>query len=125
MVMRKHQRYFPLYKPGSQELLPHFITIANGRIDVPTVKVLSPLLFNTAFDVIVVQFGLQSVGFCLCGPQERFACLSCTCYGSCQCAVAIALPCGVVQCPWLLAILASLLCLPSCCQLGKICCKSV
>ncbi|KAL3155346.1 hypothetical protein ABBQ38_010907 [Trebouxia sp. C0009 RCD-2024] len=38
MVMRKHQRYFPLYKPGSQDLLPHFITVANGPIDVPTVK---------------------------------------------------------------------------------------
>lgn len=39
MVMRKHQRYFPLYKPASQELLPFFITVANGPIDVPTVKV--------------------------------------------------------------------------------------
>lgn len=39
MVMHKHQRYFPLYKPGSQDLLPHFITVANGPIDVPTVKV--------------------------------------------------------------------------------------
>ena len=42
MVMRKHQRYFPLYKPGSQELMPHFITVANGPIDVPTVKVTCP-----------------------------------------------------------------------------------
>lgn len=39
MVMRKHQRYFPLYKPATQDLLPHFITIANGPIDIPTVKV--------------------------------------------------------------------------------------
>ncbi|DBA71104.1 TPA: hypothetical protein ACH3X2_011520 [Trebouxia sp. C0005] len=38
MVMRKHQRYFPLYKPASQDLLPFFITVANGPIDVPTVK---------------------------------------------------------------------------------------
>lgn len=42
MVMRKHQRYFPLYKPASQHLLPHFITVANGPIDVPTVKVGCP-----------------------------------------------------------------------------------
>lgn len=39
MVMRKHQRYFPLYKPATQDLLPHFITVANGPIDIPTVKV--------------------------------------------------------------------------------------
>ena len=39
MVMRKHQRYFPLYKPASQELLPHFITVANGPIDIRSVKV--------------------------------------------------------------------------------------
>lgn len=42
MVMRKHQRYFPLSKPDSQELLPHFITVANGPIDIPTVKVGCP-----------------------------------------------------------------------------------
>ncbi len=48
MVMRKHQRYFPLYKPASQDLLPFFITVANGPIDVPTVKVSLPsaLPFN-------------------------------------------------------------------------------
>jgi len=37
MVMRKHQRYFPLYKPATQDLLPFFIPI-----DVPTVKVSFP-----------------------------------------------------------------------------------
>ena len=46
MVMRKHQRYFPLYKPASQDLLPFFITVANGPIDVPTVKVSLPLYFT-------------------------------------------------------------------------------
>jgi len=45
MVMRKHQRYFPLYKPASQDLLPSFITVANGPIDVPTVKVSLPSAF--------------------------------------------------------------------------------
>lgn len=38
MVMRKHQRYFPVYKPGSDELLPYFVTVANGVIDDKVVK---------------------------------------------------------------------------------------
>jgi glycyl-tRNA synthetase len=38
MVMRKHQRYFPVYERSSPErLLPHFITVANGPIDPATV----------------------------------------------------------------------------------------
>jgi len=36
MVMRKHQRYFPVYR--GDELLPHFITVANGPIDVDAVR---------------------------------------------------------------------------------------
>jgi glycyl-tRNA synthetase len=28
-VMKKHQRYFPVFKPGSDDLLPYFITVAN------------------------------------------------------------------------------------------------
>ena len=38
MVMRKHQRYFPVYEASGEALLPHFITVANGQIDVPTVR---------------------------------------------------------------------------------------
>lgn len=38
MVMRKHQRYFPVYKPESDTLLPYFITVANGAIDEALVK---------------------------------------------------------------------------------------
>ena len=37
MVMRKHQRYFPVYSQGGEELLPYFITVANGPIYPPTV----------------------------------------------------------------------------------------
>ncbi len=37
MVMRKHQRYFPVYTQSGQELLPHFITVANGPIHPATV----------------------------------------------------------------------------------------
>lgn len=38
MVMRKHQRYFPVCKPGSDELLPYFVTVANGAIDEKKVR---------------------------------------------------------------------------------------
>ena len=37
MVMRKHQRYFPVYSQGGEELLQYFITVANGLIHPPTV----------------------------------------------------------------------------------------
>jgi len=36
-VMRKHQRYFPL-EDASGNLLPYFITLANGAIDPPAVQ---------------------------------------------------------------------------------------
>ncbi|NIP22390.1 MAG: glycine--tRNA ligase subunit beta, partial [Gammaproteobacteria bacterium] len=29
-VMKKHQRYFPVYQPDGQNLLPFFITVRNG-----------------------------------------------------------------------------------------------
>jgi hypothetical protein len=38
MVMRTHQRYFPVYNSSGEALLPHFITIANGPIDRVTVQ---------------------------------------------------------------------------------------
>jgi hypothetical protein len=37
MVMRKHQRYFPVYTEDEEELLPYFVTVANGAIHPPTV----------------------------------------------------------------------------------------
>jgi len=37
MVMKKHQRYFPV-EDAAGALLPHFITVANGAVDVPTVR---------------------------------------------------------------------------------------
>ena len=37
MVMRKHQRYFPVYSTASSKLLPYFITVANGAVDVEQV----------------------------------------------------------------------------------------
>ena len=38
MVMRKHQRYFPIYDADGA-LLPAFVTVANGPIDAATVQV--------------------------------------------------------------------------------------
>ena len=38
MVMRKHQRYFPVVQKDGEALLPHFITVANGPIDPATVR---------------------------------------------------------------------------------------
>ncbi len=65
MVMRKHQRYFPLYKPATQDLLPFFITVANGPIDVPTVKVSLPSAFALRpVDVPTTQ-GQLALLFCL------------------------------------------------------------
>ena len=47
MVMRKHQRYFPVYSSSSSssssvnggELLPKFVTVANGPVDEDLVRV--------------------------------------------------------------------------------------
>ena len=38
MVMRKHQRYFPVEDPKTGELLPHFVTVANGAVDPDAVR---------------------------------------------------------------------------------------
>ena len=32
-VMKKHQRYFPIMDSSEENLLPYFVTIANGPID--------------------------------------------------------------------------------------------
>ena len=38
MVMKKHQRYFPVEDAKTGQLLPSFVTIANGEIDEATVR---------------------------------------------------------------------------------------
>eukprot|EP00238_Polyblepharides_amylifera_P012515 CAMPEP_0196584758 /NCGR_PEP_ID=MMETSP1081-20130531/48359_1 /TAXON_ID=36882 /ORGANISM="Pyramimonas amylifera, Strain CCMP720" /LENGTH=966 /DNA_ID=CAMNT_0041906085 /DNA_START=496 /DNA_END=3396 /DNA_ORIENTATION=- len=38
MVMRKHQRYFPVEDPETGDLLPYFVTVANGPIDATLVR---------------------------------------------------------------------------------------
>lgn len=40
-VMRKHQRYFPVCGADGA-LLPAFVTVANGPVDVPTVRAGAP-----------------------------------------------------------------------------------
>lgn len=37
--MKKHQRYFPVLKVGSEELINAFITISNGPTDDETVRI--------------------------------------------------------------------------------------
>ena len=50
MVMRKHQRYFPVYKPGSEELLPYFVTVANGAIDEGKVRAGNEAVIRARFE---------------------------------------------------------------------------
>ncbi|KAK9809022.1 hypothetical protein WJX72_008075 [[Myrmecia] bisecta] len=50
MVMRKHQRYFPLYHKGSGDLLPHFITVANGPVHIPTVRAGNESVLQARFE---------------------------------------------------------------------------
>lgn len=49
-VMRKHQRYFPVYKPQSDELMAHFVTVANGNVDVPTVRAGNEAVLRARFE---------------------------------------------------------------------------
>ncbi|EFN58140.1 hypothetical protein CHLNCDRAFT_141905 [Chlorella variabilis] len=50
LVMRKHQRYFPVYKHQSDELLPYFVTVANGEVDVPTVQAGNEAVLRARFE---------------------------------------------------------------------------
>ncbi|GAB4813228.1 hypothetical protein N2152v2_000274 [Parachlorella kessleri] len=50
MVMRKHQRYFPVYRPQSDQLLPYFVTVANGEVDVPTVQAGNEAVLRARFE---------------------------------------------------------------------------
>ncbi len=50
MVMRKHQRYFPVYD-ASGALLPAFVTVANGPIDEATVQVQERLMLRPVLTI--------------------------------------------------------------------------
>ena len=59
MVMRKHQRYFPVYAASSTgsgngakaaTLMPLFVTVANGAIDVATVAAGNEAVLRARFE---------------------------------------------------------------------------
>lgn len=50
MVMRKHQRYFPVYSKTSSKLLPFFITVANGAVDVEQVALGNEAVLRARFE---------------------------------------------------------------------------
>lgn len=49
-VMRKHQRYFPIMCKSSNQLLPAFVTVANGPIDIPTVRAGNQAVLRARFE---------------------------------------------------------------------------
>eukprot|EP00878_Enallax_costatus_P022661 GHUV01024061.1.p1 GENE.GHUV01024061.1~~GHUV01024061.1.p1 ORF type:complete len:440 (+),score=146.68 GHUV01024061.1:25-1344(+) len=49
MVMRKHQRYFPVFSP-QQQLLPAFITVANGPVDPAAVAAGNEAVLRARFE---------------------------------------------------------------------------
>ena len=72
MVMRKHQRYFPVYKAGTNELLPYFVTVANGQIDKDLVRVGIMLTLSSVFLGIIHSQCYQSEDyFDSCRPEMR------------------------------------------------------
>ena len=48
-VMRKHQRYLPVRDPNGK-LLPHFITVANGNVDVDVVRAGNEAVLRARFE---------------------------------------------------------------------------
>ena len=60
MVMRKHQRYFPVLDAAGH-LLPHFVTVANGFINTPQVWLRLHPRQKTACDCCCCAFALASL----------------------------------------------------------------
>lgn len=55
MVMRKHQRYFPVYASssssnGDAKLMPLFVTVANGPVDIATVAAGNEAVLRARFE---------------------------------------------------------------------------
>jgi len=50
MVMRKHQRYFPVTDPATGDLMPYFVTVANGPIDPPSVAAGNEAVLRARFE---------------------------------------------------------------------------
>ena len=49
-VMRKHQRYFPVEEEGSGKLLPCFVAVPNGQLDVAAVRKGNEAVLRSASD---------------------------------------------------------------------------
>lgn len=49
MVMRKHQRYFPVFSPAGK-LLPAFVTVANGPVDAGAVAAGNEAVLRARFE---------------------------------------------------------------------------
>uniref|UniRef100_A0A061RBF6 glycine--tRNA ligase n=2 Tax=Tetraselmis sp. GSL018 TaxID=582737 RepID=A0A061RBF6_9CHLO len=78
MVMRKHQRYFPVVAAGSEddddgELIPHFITVANGPVNKDVVAAGNEAVLRARFEDAVFFYeadrrrGLQAMKPSLAG----------------------------------------------------------
>ena len=50
VVMKKHQRYFPIEDPSGEKLLPHFITVANGKLDNKAVQIGNQKVLRARYD---------------------------------------------------------------------------
>jgi glycyl-tRNA synthetase len=50
MVMRKHQRYFPVTDPDTGDLMPFFVTVANGPIDPAAVAAGNEAVLRARFE---------------------------------------------------------------------------
>ncbi|GIL46417.1 hypothetical protein Vafri_3416 [Volvox africanus] len=50
MVMRKHQRYFPVFAPDGKSLMPYFITVANGPVDPAVVAAGNEAVLRARFE---------------------------------------------------------------------------
>ncbi len=67
MVMRKHQRYFPVYSPAG-DLQPVFVTVANGAVDKDLVRVPGRSSIMTAAAIAFGPVGtvIDGVDICSC-----------------------------------------------------------
>lgn len=75
MVMRKHQRYFPVFSPAGK-LLPFFVTVANGPVDVAAVAAGNEAVLRARFEDAAFFYKED-----LKQPLAGFRCGVCACVG--------------------------------------------
>jgi glycyl-tRNA synthetase beta subunit len=61
MVMRKHQRYFPLYRSTDNALLSDFVTVANGVVDEGVVRSGNEAVLRARFQDAQVRIHVYSI----------------------------------------------------------------